>query len=50
MNRAAAIEQYRMSLLGHVTALFAMIGLTEGMTLERIPKPLHRGVLLILRT
>lgn len=50
MNRAAAIEQYRMSLLGHVMALFAMIGLTEGMTLERIPKPLHRGVLLILRT
>ena len=50
MDRASAIEQYRVSLLGHVMALFAMIGLTEGMTLQRIPKPLHRAVLLILRT
>jgi hypothetical protein len=50
MDRASAIELRRVPLLGHVMALFAMIGLTEGMTLERIPKSLHRRVLLILRT
>ncbi|MFN3628183.1 MAG: hypothetical protein ACK4S3_09950, partial [Parvibaculum sp.] len=31
-------------------ALFAMIGLVEGGTVERVPKPLHRAVLRILRT
>ncbi len=39
-----------MPLFGHVLALFAMIGLTEGRTIERISKPLHRAVLKILRS
>jgi hypothetical protein len=50
MNQNSAIERWRVPLLGHVLALFAMIGLTEGITLERIPKTLHRRVLLVLRS
>ncbi|MBL8906600.1 MAG: hypothetical protein JNM20_07985 [Rhizobiales bacterium] len=50
MDRASAIEHQRLPLIGHVMALFAMIGLVEGGTVERVPKPLHRSVLRILRT
>ncbi|MBL8907488.1 MAG: hypothetical protein JNM20_12510 [Rhizobiales bacterium] len=50
MDRASAIEHQRLPLIGHVMALFAMIGLVEGGTVERVPKPLHRAVLRILRT
>ena len=45
-----AIERWRVPLLGHVLDLFARIGLAEGVTIERVPKPLHRYVLGILRT
>ena len=44
-----AIERWRVPLLGHVIGLFAMIGLTEGVTIERLSKPLYREVLQILR-
>ena len=50
MDRTFAIERWRVPLLGHVLRLFAEIGLTEGGTVERVPKPLHRYVLRILRT
>ena len=33
-----AIERWRVPLLGHVLKLFAEIGLTEGGTVERVPK------------
>jgi hypothetical protein len=46
----SAIERRRVPLLGHVLELFAKIGLTEGVTIERVSKPLHRQVLGILRT
>ena len=45
-----AIERHRVPLLGLVRALCAEIGLTEGSTVERVPKPVHRYVLRILRT
>ena len=45
-----AIERWRVPLLGHVVKLFAEIGLTEGGTVERVPKPVYRYVLGILRT
>ena len=45
-----AIERHRLPLLGLVRALCAEIGLTEGCTVERVPKPVHRYVLRILRT
>ena len=44
-----AIERYRVPLLGHVVGLFAKIGLTEGVTIERVSKPVYREVLGILR-
>ena len=50
MDRTSAIERYRVPLLAHVLELFAEIGLTEGGTVDRISKPLHRYVLRILRT
>ncbi|MBL8908362.1 MAG: hypothetical protein JNM20_16940, partial [Rhizobiales bacterium] len=50
MDKASAIEHQRLPLIGHVMALFAMIGLVEGGIVERVPKPLHRAVLRILRT
>jgi len=50
MDWDLAIERHRVPLLGHVMGLCAMIGLTEGGTIERVPKPLHRYVLRILRT
>ncbi len=49
MDWAMAIESKRVPLLGHVLALFAKIGLTEGGTVDRVPKALHRSVLAILR-
>ncbi|MBL8895379.1 MAG: hypothetical protein JNJ53_12300 [Rhizobiales bacterium] len=50
MDWKFAIESKRAPLLGVVAKLFAEIGLTEGGTVERISKPLHRYVLGILRT
>ena len=49
MDRTFAIERWRVPLLGHVLKLFAEIGLTEGGTVERVPKPVYRYVLGILR-
>ena len=49
MDWEFAIERWRVPLLGHVIALFAMIGLSEGVTIERLSKPLYREVLQILR-
>ena len=49
MDRNFAIERWRVPLLGHVLKLFAEIGLTEGGTVERVPKPVYRYVLGILR-
>jgi hypothetical protein len=50
MDFKLAIERNRAPLLVEVLKLFAMIGLTEGLTVERISRPLHRQVLSILRT
>ena len=50
MDWASAIERNRVPLLGHVAGLFAKIGLAEGVTIERVSKPLYREVLGILRT
>ncbi len=50
MDWKRAIERYRVPLLGQVLELFARIGLDEGITIERVPKPLYREVLGILRT
>jgi hypothetical protein len=45
-----AIERWRVPLIGHVLGLFAKIGLAEGVTIERVSKPVYREVLSILRT
>jgi hypothetical protein len=50
MDWIAAVESKRGPLLVEVLRLFALIGLSEGVTIERISKPLHRQVLAILRT
>ncbi|MFO0991484.1 MAG: hypothetical protein U1E67_06085 [Hyphomicrobiales bacterium] len=50
MNWELAIESKRVPLLGVVLALFAEIGLTEGGTVERIARPLHRFILSRLRS
>lgn len=50
MDWTLAVERWRVPLLGHVMDLFEKIGLTEGARIERVPKPLHRYVLGILRT
>ncbi|MFO0993300.1 MAG: hypothetical protein U1E67_15355 [Hyphomicrobiales bacterium] len=50
MDWELAIESKRVPLLAVVLALFAKIGLSEGVSIERISKPLHRSVLLILRS
>jgi len=44
-----AIDRHRVPLIGHVAELFVKIGLTEGATIERVPKPVYRSVLRILR-
>jgi hypothetical protein len=49
MDWSLAIARNRETLLGIVTALFAMIGLGEGKPVERLPRPLHRAVLSLLR-
>src|SRR3954471_21955033 len=49
MDWAYAIERHRQPLLRIVEALFAMIGLADGGTLERLSRPLHRAVLAVLR-
>ena len=50
MDWIMAIESKRVPLLGVVAKLFAKIGLSEGGSVERISKPLHRSVLKILRS
>ena len=50
MDRNAAIEHHRVPLLGAIAELFAKIGLTEGGSVERVPKALHAYVLRRLRT
>ncbi len=50
MDSNAVIERWRVPLLGVIAEMFAEIGLTEGGTVERVPKPVHRFVLRILRT
>src|SRR5512139_2666402 len=50
MDWDLAIESKRGPLLAIVLTLFAEIGLTEGGTIERISKPLHRFILSRLRT
>jgi len=49
MDFKLAIERNRAPLLVEVLKLFAMIGLAEGVTIERISRPLHRQVMGILR-
>jgi hypothetical protein len=49
MDWNLAIESHRVPLLGYVAGLCAAIGLTEDGTVERVPKPVHRYVLGILR-
>jgi hypothetical protein len=49
MDFAHAITRNRDTLLHIVATLFAMIGLGEGKTVERLSWPLHRTVLRILR-
>jgi hypothetical protein len=44
-----AIERHRELLLRIVAALFAMIGLAEGVKVERLSRPLYRAVLAVLR-
>ena len=50
MDRNSAIERWRLPLLAEVLKLCAEIGLTGGGTVEKVPKPVHRYVLRILRT
>ena len=50
MDWKSAVESKRGPLLVEVLKLFAMIGLSEGVAIERISRPLHRQVLAILRT
>ena len=49
MHWPSAIESKRAPLLAIVMGLCAEIGLTEGGTVERVPKAVHRFVLTILR-
>jgi hypothetical protein len=44
-----AIKHNSEALKGIIEALFAMLGLVGTETVSRIPKPLHRAVLLVLR-
>ena len=48
MDWALAIERNSKALKGIVETLFAMLGLVGEGTVSRIPKPLHRAVLLVL--
>jgi hypothetical protein len=49
MDWDRAIERHREPLLRIVAALFAMIGLSEAGHVERLPRPVYRAVLLVLR-
>ena len=49
MDWARAIERNSEALKGIVEALFAMLGLAGETTVARIPQPLHRAVLRVLR-
>ncbi|MGE3831555.1 MAG: hypothetical protein AB7F76_11230, partial [Parvibaculaceae bacterium] len=49
MDFAAAITRNSAALKGIIEALFAMLGLAGGVTVERIPRPLHSAVLRVLR-
>ena len=49
MDWARAIKRNSEALKGIVAALFAMLGLVGSETVSRIPKPLHRAVLRVLR-
>ena len=49
MDWARAIERNSEALKGIVEALFAMLGLAGEDTVARIPQPLHRAVLRVLR-
>jgi len=49
MDWARAIERNSEALKGIVEALFAMLGLAGEATVSRIPQPLHRAVLRVLR-
>ena len=49
MDWARAIERNSEALKGIVEALFAMLGLAGTATVARIPQPLHRAVLRVLR-
>ena len=49
MDWARAIERNSEALKGIVEVLFAMLGLAGEATVARIPQPLHRAVLRVLR-
>jgi hypothetical protein len=49
MDWTEAMECHRQPLLRIVATLYAMIGLTEGGSIERISRPLYRAVLSLLR-
>lgn len=49
MDWTFAIERHRGQLLHLIVGLFAMIGLTEGVAIERLSRPLYRMALRILR-
>jgi len=48
MDWEQAIERQRSALAGIVAALLAMLGLSEGGTVSRLPLPLYRAVLRVL--
>jgi len=50
MDWTFPIERWRLPLLGRIAKLCADMGLTEGGTVERISKPLHRFILRRLRS
>ena len=49
MDWDVAIKRNSEALKGIVAALFAMLGLDGDATVSRIPQPLHRAVLRVLR-
>jgi hypothetical protein len=49
MDWDLAIERHRGPLLGHVMDLCAKIGFSEGITVERVSRPVYREVLGLLR-
>src|SRR5437868_3963503 len=48
-NWDLALKHNSEALKGIIATLFAMLGLGDNATVSRIPKPLHRAVLLVLR-